>query len=416
MAPAGHKSRTLATFLLVLLAAAPLIALAQPLTLEDLLQPFEFLNVTQAYDRYSGLIDLFVYVFIFVGLAQATLARLYPGPGGRAVAVGVGLALSFSMLIAEQNLGFSLKTFGPFAATLIILVLGVMVYGLLHNAGMSRSGAAGAAYLTVFFGVHAAAPTLFQWITQTMPILGAITVLGLLASAWGVASGLWPGHNPAHPMANWSNAAARRPTPQSETRRRNLDTEAQYLKRRAKPETKQQEHEARATERNLKGIREMIRKNGGDPSQQKNIVQSLEDNLAAAQKIRANTQNLRVLNERLREFDTTLFHEDIARQYENKSPDQQAAFKKEIHDQQDKIHAEKEIGQIEEATAKNLDEFEKLIKQTAASISAGRPEEALQPLDRAIKLDDNIRKLAHQARHLEKKLLHITRRQEFTNA
>jgi len=59
MPPTIKQTSTVLTAIILLLLTFDL-ALAAPLTAEDLFRPFEYLNITQTYDRYSALIDLFI--------------------------------------------------------------------------------------------------------------------------------------------------------------------------------------------------------------------------------------------------------------------------------------------------------------------------------------------------------------------
>jgi hypothetical protein len=171
MTQTDNHARSVAAFLIAAILAVTIVTAAAPLTLEDLFRPFEFFNITQTYDHYSGLIDLFIYILIFVGLAQAILARHYGGSGGRAVAIGVGLCLAFAMLLAEEAFQFNLRSFGPFAALLVVILLGITMFGLLHGAGMSKTASASTSYVAIFFTTHAVAPEFFNWLNETIPLL-----------------------------------------------------------------------------------------------------------------------------------------------------------------------------------------------------------------------------------------------------
>jgi len=213
MPPTIKQTSTVLTAIILLLLTFDL-ALAAPLTAEDLFRPFEYLNITQTYDRYSALIDLFIYILVFVGLAQATLAHHYGNTGGRAVAIGAGTCLAVAMVIAEETYHFSIKSFGPFAASLLILILGLMVFTTLHRAGMPTIPSGSVAYLLGFFSIYAVAPELFNWLNETMPLLGAGTVIGLLLGVFGALSAFWPDSLPTmnvlHRPERWKSQDARR--------------------------------------------------------------------------------------------------------------------------------------------------------------------------------------------------------------
>ncbi len=110
-------------------------------SLEELFRPFEFLDIAEMYDYYSGIVDLFIYLLIFTGAAQVTLGRRFTGRGARAISARTGICLSLAMVMAEEKFGFSIRSFGPVAAGILVLLLGVMIYRLFHYMGIVKPGA-----------------------------------------------------------------------------------------------------------------------------------------------------------------------------------------------------------------------------------------------------------------------------------
>ena len=88
--------------------------------LEGLFRPFYGLDIPSFYGRYHPVIDFFLYSAVFVSVARLTLDKAFPGKPGKALAVAIGLILALSLSIAERNLGFSIRSFGPIAAGIIV--------------------------------------------------------------------------------------------------------------------------------------------------------------------------------------------------------------------------------------------------------------------------------------------------------
>ena len=172
-----------------------LAATARPFSLEDLFRPFEFLDIAEMYDHYSGIVDLFIYLLIFTGTAQVTLGRRFAGRGARAISAGTGISLALAMVMAEEKFGFSIKSFGPVAAGILVLLLGVMIYRLFHYIGMVRPGSWSVAYVTIFIAMHAVAPQFFTWIDETLPIINVVAVIALVLAVIGVISSFMPSAN-----------------------------------------------------------------------------------------------------------------------------------------------------------------------------------------------------------------------------
>ena len=90
------------------------------LTLEELLSPFEFLDIGGIYERYSSAIDFTIAFLLFLGIAKVTLGRRFEGRGGKLIVTSVALALSVGFSLMEQEMHFSLRSFGAFGAFFLI--------------------------------------------------------------------------------------------------------------------------------------------------------------------------------------------------------------------------------------------------------------------------------------------------------
>lgn len=401
------------TILLLIALAIPDPVVARPLSVEDLFRPFEYLNVEDIYDRYSTLIDLLISLLIFVGLAQATLGHRYPGPGGRAVAVGVGLSLAISLLIAETTWGFNLKSLGPLAAGIVILVLGVMIYQFLHKAGMSRTGATGAAYLAAFFGIVAAAPGLVDWLNTNIPLLSTIAIFGILAALLALLTGL---HFQPMPFPDFSNRwrIPRWNSPRHQRRVKELDQEVQYLKKGAAPAVDYEVENGRSLENQLRALRAALERRGAEPNTHQNILRDLERIATKAETIQEDIRRVWELNNRLQEFDRELFHEDYVREVEAMTPQEQNSLKQDIQQQLRKIAAEKRLQEIQTTAAKHLQALRAFIEETVDAVKEGITTEAIAAMERAIRAAQAISALARQTKALEKALLKFTKRQKRT--
>jgi hypothetical protein len=413
MSPA-HKTAAISIAILILILINTDMAAARPLTIEDLFIPFEYLNIEKTYDRYSALIDLLIFTLIFVGLAQATLAHRYPGPGGRAIAIGVGLSLAISLVIAEAKWDFNLKTLGPLAASIVMLVLAVMIYQFLHTAGMTRLAAAGVAYLMAFFGMTAAAPGLFDWLNDTMPILSALAVIGLLAALLGILQGMQFHPGTAFHMDTTRPPVTRRDSPRREERATKLRQEAQYIKKGVAPViTKELETEYQL-ESDLKRLRDTIKRATNNPEARRQVGEELERIATEGEAVREEIRRVWELNKRLQEFDRELFNEDYIREVEAMNPTEQDTLKKDMQRQLRKITAEKQLQTIQARAAKHLETLRATIQEVMRALNEGRTPDALGLVDQAIRAAQAIGGLARQAKTIENALLKLTNRQEWT--
>lgn len=157
--------------------------------IEQLLKPFG--NIEEAYDKYSALIDMVIYLIIFIGLARWTLSKglggLESGKGKNALITGIGIIFAVSLALWERQAGFNIKAFGPVAMVILVALMCFALYtGLRSIKGdgdeplVGHLSAAFASfsifYLVVMsFGVGA-------WIGEKVPLLAAILGLIFLAS------------------------------------------------------------------------------------------------------------------------------------------------------------------------------------------------------------------------------------------
>jgi hypothetical protein len=401
--------RILTGLLLAFLLAAPVMA-AKPLDLQELFSPFEYLDITQTYERYSGIIDLLVYILIFVGLGQAILAHRYPGPGGRAVAIGVGLALALAMVLAEEWFQFNIRSFGPFAATLIVVLLGIMMFSLLNGAGMSKLASASLAYVTIFFGMRAVSPEFFDRLNETMPLLSVAGLVALVAAVVTVVTGLFPGSG-----HSWFRLARHgNDTPRQHTHRKDIYAEAGSLKKYGEPIAKKSIRESGILVRDLKAAREAIKKHGQNPAHRRNIVEQMQQFIPRENELLHDIENLKTLSERLLAFDEQVLHEDLHAQWAGATPEGKERLKREIHAELAKANLEKRMAHIAFAMRAHLEALHHSVTESAHALNDGQVREALALMDRAIMEDAAIGKMAQQVRAMEKLLLRFVRHELFS--
>jgi hypothetical protein len=386
------------------------VAAARPLTTQDLFAPFEYLNIETVYDRYSALIDLLIFTLIFVGIAQATLAHRYPGPGGRAVAIGVGLALAISLLLAENAWNFNLKTFGPFAAFIIVLVLGVMVFGFLRHAGASPVLAAGIAYLIVFVSAWAVAQPFFEWMNDEAPILALVTMLALVAALGGCLYEMLPHTSHATLTSSGSHAKPAR-GPRNEERQRALRQAWTFEKKALRPIARQTVREADTLQHSLKNVRQAIQRGLNDPASKQRILEQLGTITPQEHALRQDIHNLKELHTRVLKFDEALVHETHRDQLRALNPEEKKTLTRTLQDEISRAGIDKKIEQIETELSTRAESVGRLIEECARALEQSDSQNAKAAIERAITEEQHIRALTRQIKRLEKMLLRLIGRE-----
>ena len=103
--------------------------------INQILEPFREIDIASTYQTNYLFIDFVIYLLIFVGLSKFVFSKRFSGNGGKAISVGVGLILSLSMSIFSYTTGFSIGSFGPIAAIILMLLVGMLLFGFIRQIG-----------------------------------------------------------------------------------------------------------------------------------------------------------------------------------------------------------------------------------------------------------------------------------------
>ncbi|MCX7049109.1 MAG: hypothetical protein NTX50_26940 [Candidatus Sumerlaeota bacterium] len=399
-----------ATFILLLsaLILLPQIVFAESISLEALLRPLAYLDLSQIYDQYAAIIDLFIYTLIFVGVARVSFERRFPGRAGKALCVGVGFALALGLAAAERQYGFSLRSFGPIAAVVLLLVLGVFIHHFLRGSGVSRLHAIAVAYAILFVIVLGVAPEALMSLANSMPLAGLVLAILFILSLLNTLMALLPYHNmrrlidPGYrnalqddPVRRWDEEAAYK--------------EKRFIKRKLRSAAKEEESEVSEEERDIDEAGAEIRRHGADPRRVPAILHTIQKAIARAEALRRQTHNLRDMNERLKRYDTTLFSRKSQERLANIGSEAKALLAKEIRDEVERLDIEAKADRIEETPDRHVEELTRTLEAAAVALQSGQPDRAAQIIQASKAPQEAISKLANLIRKLEEYLLALAK-------
>lgn len=392
--------------LLALTSLAPARMAIDPLDL--LFRPFAYLDMSQVYNTYGALIDFFIYVLIFVGLAQVTLGRRFPGTGGRAISIGAGLFLALGLVVAQEALGFSLRSFGPFAAALVMALLGLMVYRFLHYAGMGITRAAALAYVTVFLMMLAVAPGLFDWLGSESPLLGSLLVAGLIIAIIIGGSGLLPkGHGgPGHADRELRELGREEQEGKREGRQE-LRRERKELHKHIRPVSKKVVKDSKAILKDLNGLADAVHRYGHDPKARDALLRELERVLPEEHVLLKEVQKLKDAQERLREE-----HRQSGPSTEEAAGGERRAGLQRSEAQYSRI--DEQLTTFERSLLENLRVLEQLVSAARSELAGSRIAEAHRLLKDAITVEGRNLALAKGIASLERTMSKLLRREAVT--
>ena len=382
-------------------------AAAAGLSIQNILQPFAWLDPSHLYDAHSGLIDFFIYVLIFVGATQATLGKKFPDSGGRALSIGAGLTLAIGMLLAEDALGFNIKSFGPIAAAILILLLGIVIYRMLHFAGLNRIGSVSAAYITILLASFAIIPDWFHTLNRQYPAFALVLIIALFLAFIGLASSFWPTH------ARFMNYQLRRAASQrpNVSNKPIFHKETKFIKKRIKPITKRAVKDSIAILKDLIRIKKATYRYGDIPQAKTIIISQLHKILPRQHQLRIRIQELRTLTQNIMDLDQKLYTKQQRQWITNLKPKQKQALREELKTQIEKLRVGKKLNQIEAILNQNTDDIERHIYKVEKHLRDDQIQESIQTIEQAIGLEQNNTKLAKATKNLEKLLIDLTRRQ-----
>jgi hypothetical protein len=162
----------------------------------DPLEAIRYLNFERIYDQFSHTIDLIIFFMLFYGLSHSILSHKFKGKGGNLVCIATAAALSIGMLLIEQQIGFSLKTFGGVGLLAMFAVIAVLIFQMCRSFELGISLSLSISYLLLFFGLNAVSPEIFNWFIEMYPTLHLILFIIFMLSIGIVIVRLFKGLMP----------------------------------------------------------------------------------------------------------------------------------------------------------------------------------------------------------------------------
>lgn len=377
-------------------------------TFDTLLWPYQYLDISSLYQAYSGLIDFFVYVLIFVGAAQVTLGQRFPGNGGKAISTGTGLILAVGMIVLEERLGFSLKSFGPIAAGIVMLLLGVMIFRLLHQAGLAPHKAGSIAYLALFTFLAAVMPSLFTWLRDRAPLIGLILMILFILSLVGAVSAAWPSSFGAGFEGRLRQT--QQADPEARQLRQAFKGETRFMKRAIKPIAKRNVKDSKTILNDLSRIKDAIARYGNDPKARPIILEQISSVLPKQHALLRNIQNLASLSGQVQRLDASLLDRKRRQQLAGLAPEKRELLHAELRGEAAKLGIDQRVAQLENALDKNSKQSLLSLDEAANRLRAGQPDQALQAMQEAIAAEQATAELAQTVNGLEQDLLSLAKR------
>lgn len=391
-------------------------------SLSTLLQPLQLLDLPRAYAEHAVVIDFLLYLVLFNGVAQVAFTRRLEGKGGRLMAGAVGCALALAMTGLEAATGFTLASFGPLAAAILLLLVGIAIYRMLRQLG-AAAGTAGALVLVlVALGLQAAAPRLATTLSTAFPFLDVTVVVGLMVLAWKAVGHLAPRASSGRLSklaAEIAKPGPRRdPVPET-AEMHAVEGEAAHLRdefRLEKPEigrhlkriTKKERKACKHVAKELALVRSLLERGRTGERDRRAIADALQRIPPARHELADRLQAVKLLDQRLARFDMAVLTE-LKTAWEKVPTSQRGLIRRLALEERAKIQSEQRITSFESSVATYDSESEGLLERAAAAVLNGRIPEAVSLLKLAEQREIEAQGKIDQILEVERELRRITR-------
>jgi len=381
------------------------IAYAAENPLEQILEPMRGFNIAEAYAVHSHFIDFVIYLFIFIAIAKLTIGERFKGRQSNILAGVIGVTLAVSLAVAEQRLGFSIRSFGVIAAFIIVLFAGYVFYKVIYHISGGRVGSSSIAVVTVYLLIKAVNPLLFNWLADNAPFIHFVLGIAVIISIWHIFSLFI-----RRPNKSLNNIRVKTPEVFKKVTNtvREFMTEGEIIKARLEIITKKERKQSAEIIAELKEILDIIDEHGRSSYACKLIVEKLQDIIPREHDLVNKLVYLKNLNEELKKFDFSKFKE-LKEKYARASKEGKKLIKKEILEQREKIHIEQKIDDLDLEIKKYEEEFRYYLNMAVNYLRAGKLEETKKWVYEIIECESKTGSLLKKIQVLEDIILKLTK-------
>ena len=381
--------------------------------LDALFSPFYGLDFSVFYDRYHPIIDFLVFVAFFIPVARLTLEKRFPGRAGKALAVAVGTILALSLVVAEASLGFSLRSFGPVAAGILIGTVGLVLFLLIKHAGAGTATAGSFAIILVYFILRAVLPDFFLWSSGNpwSGFLHSIFVIAVLVALFRVSAALFHSREAYTSIGKLSDkvqsvAGNNRFEAEVTTNKKELG----LLKHRLSKFTRKATKDSKEIVGEVRDIMTIVGENGADQRALAAIGEKLKVIAPKEHRIERELKRIVRTDLKLKAFDVSEIA-DLRKGYRALPDDQKKACRMQFLEAREKLGVEKRVHELTQAVHEYQKQFAYLLGMAVHSLTAARQDDTLQWLGKAIQEEERAEHVLEGILGLEKKLVALAKKQ-----
>lgn len=349
------------------------------------------LDVPRIYNEYAPFIDFFLYLAFFIGIVQVGLGKTLPN---KAVTISLATILAIGAASMEPIFGFTLRTFGPVAVGIFLLVSGVLIYRTLRAFEVHRLGAGAVVVILLYLGLAAFLPDLNATLTRAVPVLPLLIVLIV-----------------AILVARFSSTGKFGPLPREVATdiAPELAEEAQLV-RSFIARTSATRKDSRGLLTALTELLQLVDRVGTVPDARNALAQRMKQVLPTVHPLEDEVGALEDLVSRLERVDLRLFA-DLKRVYPRLEQKDQKAVRAEIREAVAKVGAEERIRKLAKQIREHATTLRSLIDKSERALRDADIERSRDAIEQAISHEQSAEHLLDEIKDLESALEELTTRE-----
>ena len=377
--------------------------------INQILEPFREIDIASTYQQNYLFIDFVIYMLIFVGLSKFVFSKRFSGNGGKAILVGVGLILSLSMSVFSYTTGFSIGSFGPIAAIILMLLVGMLLFGFIRQIGGSSVNSGIGAFIVTYFLMRSVTPEIYDWVAKRSfaAWIDAVLMLSIPYLVYLLIRKFIPSlssKNKNNIMGSFKNREIEKVKDNKLT---NLENMEELEKASYKTEKKVDKKEKLIT-KNLKSIISLLQKENPSPEVTNNIVKILTDLQNQDNEQLRILNQLKLLNKKLSNWHINGFKQ-LSRIYNKLSFKDKKNLKEAIQREQTSIIENRQIENIEKQINQYYGQYLKQINLGINQLGHKNKRGALYYLLQAQQTEKNSHSLLKRLKRIQRQLLQLTK-------
>jgi hypothetical protein len=396
---------------MLVLLMIPASAYGSSGSLNDLFHPLQDLDISSFYNAYHYWVDFFIFLNLFVSVGKITLGRRFGGREGKVLSVVIGLVLALSLSLLEYRVGFSIKSFGPIAAGMLILVVGMVIFYLVKAIGAGNTGAGSFAFAITYFLIRATLPEFFQSLEANswFAWLDLGLMVAVLISIWKIISSLWSGRN----MKSLGLTLEHSRNSHDTNIQKNVSGEKREIssiKRDLKRVTKEGIKESGDIVGRLRQIIRIIDEYGSTDKGRNLIAERLNQIAPKENLILKQFAYLKDLGQKIEDFDLRSFR-DLRARWDKVPEKERDIIKQEILIEKNKIISEEKLRRLESVLSRYDNDFRYSVSSAVECLKSNQPAQARDWLLKAIQCEEGAMNIFKEMNDMENRLIKLTKRE-----